>query len=170
MDSFEFCLLNFEFSIMNKVILIVLDGFGIAPAGPGNAITLANPPTINQLSQIYPYCQLQAAGAAVGLPKGEIGSSEVGHVNLGAGRVVLGSLAQINMDIADGDFYKNPAFLTAIDHAKKNQSKLHLIGLLSSGGVHASNEHLYALLYLIKEQNFDRVYIHIITDGRDSLP
>lgn len=155
---------------MNSVILIVLDGFGLAPPGPGNAIYLANPSHINNLLNTYPHTQLRASGEAVGLPQGEVGNTEVGHLNLGAGRIIYQDLPRINMAIADGSFYKNKAFLDCINHVKKNQSKLHLVGLVSEGIVHSSIDHLWALLYLAKENKLEKVFIHAITDGRDSPP
>lgn len=155
---------------MNSVILIVLDGFGIAPPGPGNAIYLANPTFINSLLNTFPNTLLRASGEAVGLPQGEVGNTEVGHLNLGAGRIVYQDLPRINMAIADGSFYKNKSFLDCINHVKKNNSKLHLLGLVSEGIVHSSIDHLWALLYLAKENHLDKVFIHAITDGRDSPP
>jgi len=155
---------------MKSVILVVLDGFGIAPPGPGNAIYLANPVNFNSIIHSYPNTTLKASGEAVGLPAGEVGNTEVGHINLGAGRVVFQDLPRINMSIADGSFYGNAAFLQAITHAKKNRKSLHLMGLLGEGSVHSCPDHLYALLYLCKEQRVNQVYIHGITDGRDSPP
>ncbi len=155
---------------MTPVILIVLDGFGIAPPGPGNSIYLANPTNINSYLYSYPNTTLKSSGQAVGLPAGEVGNTEVGHLNLGAGRIVYQDLPRINMAIADGTFYKNQVFLDAVNHVKKNKSKLHLLGLVGEGNVHSSIEHLYALLYLMKEKGLDKVFLHIITDGRDSSP
>ena len=155
---------------MNSVSLIVLDGWGIAPESPGNAITSSNTPFINSLYQTYPHGQLIASGESVGLPRGEDGNTETGHINLGAGYVVPQDLQRINYAIADGSFFKNQAFLGAIDHARKYESNLHLLGLIGSGRVHSHIEHLLALLQLIKEQDFTRVYLHLITDGRDSPP
>lgn len=154
----------------NRVILCVLDGWGIAPPGPGNAITQANPKNFESLKQKYPYTQLEASGFAVGLPADHDGNSETGHLNIGAGRIVHQDLARINMSIADGSFFNNPALLSAIEHVKKNNSSLHLLGLIGSSGVHAYNEHLYALLMLAARHNLKSVYLHLITDGRDSQP
>src|SRR3990167_10980475 len=137
---------------MTPVILLVLDGFGIAPHGPGNAIYLSNPTNINSYFYIYPNTTLKASGSAVGLPADEVGNTEVGHLNLGAGRIVYQDLPRINMAIADGNFYKNKVFLDAASHVKKNKSNLHILGLVGEGTVHSSVEHLYALLYLMKEQ------------------
>ncbi len=155
---------------MKSAILIVLDGFGLAPPGPGNAIYLANPTTITSFLYTYPNTTLKASGDAVGLPSHEVGNTEVGHINLGAGRIVYQDLPRINMSIADGSFYKNPVFLKAVEHIKKNNSKLHIIGLIGDGSVHSTLDHLYALLYFAKEQGVRDVYIHAITDGRDSPP
>ncbi len=150
--------------------LIILDGWGIAAPGPGNAISLAKTPNFNSFWSTYPHLKLDASDEAVGLPRGEDGNTETGHLNLGAGRIIYQDLPRINLAIADGSFFKNEAFIEAVDHAKKNNSNLHLIGLVGSGGVHSNTEHLYALLHLCKEKDFNRVYIHIITDGRDSPP
>ncbi len=155
---------------MKKVVLLVLDGFGLAPPGPGNAVFLANPPNINSLLHSFPNTTLKASGEAVGLPAGEVGNTEVGHINLGAGRIVYQDLPRINMSIADGSFYKNKAFLEALIHLQNTGKKLHLIGLVGEGTVHSSIEHLYALLYFAKENNLKDVFIHVITDGRDSPP
>ncbi len=155
---------------MQTVILIVLDGYGIAPPGPGNAIYLAHPKNISSFLYSFPNTQLKASGEAVGLPTGEVGNSEVGHLNLGAGRVVYQSLPRINLNIADGSFYKNKALNEAIKHLKKTRGKLHLIGLVSEGSVHASIDHLYALLFFCQENHFKKVYLHGITDGRDAPP
>lgn len=155
---------------MKSVILIVLDGYGISPPGPGNSITLANPSNINSYLYTYPNTTLKASSEAVGLPTGEVGNTEVGHLNLGAGRVVFQDLPRINMAIADGSFFKNPVLLKALDHLKKTNGNWHFIGLVSDGTVHSSIEHLQALLNFSKINNFNRVYIHAITDGRDSPP
>jgi 2,3-bisphosphoglycerate-independent phosphoglycerate mutase len=155
---------------MNSVILIVLDGYGIAPPSPGNAIYLAHPKNINSFYYSFPSTQLKASGEAVGLPSNEVGNTEVGHINLGAGRVVYQSFPRINLSIADGDFYKNKALLESLNHLNKTKGKLHLIGLIGEGVVHASIDHLYALLFFFKEHHFKNVYIHAITDGRDSPP
>lgn len=155
---------------MKSVILIVLDGFGIAPPGPGNAITLANLMNYNSFLQLYPNTTLKASGEAVGLPQKEVGNTEVGHLSLGAGRIIYQDLPRINLSIADGSFYQRPALTKVIEHLKGTGGKLHLIGLLGEGTVHASLEHLYALLYFGKENNLQNLFIHVITDGRDSPP
>lgn len=154
----------------NLVILVVLDGWGIAAPGPGNAISQANTINMNRFLASYPHTELLASGEAVGLPRGEDGNTETGHLNLGAGRIVYQDLVRINMSIADGTFYNNQTLLSAIEHAKKNNSNLHYMGLIGAGGVHSNIEHLYALLELAKKQQFDRVFIHLFTDGRDSPP
>ena len=118
----------------------------------------------------YPHAELSASGEAVGLPKGEAGNTETGHLNLGAGRIVYQDLMRINMSIADGTFFTNKALLDAIEHAKTNNSNLHLMGLIGAGGVHSNIEHLFALLHLCSTQNFDKVFIDLFTDGRDSPP
>lgn len=155
---------------MRPLVLIILDGWGIAPAGPGNAVTLAKTPYLERLMSSYPHGLLNASGESVGLPKGEDGNTETGHMNLGAGYIVYQDLPRINLSIADGSFFKNTAFISAINHARKYGSKLHLMGLIGSGGVHSNIEHLIALLELCKEQGFGKVYLHLITDGRDSPP
>lgn len=155
---------------MKRVILIVLDGYGIAPPGPGNAIYLANPTNMNSFSYSYPNTTLTASGTAVGLPVNEVGNTEVGHINLGAGRVVFQDLPRINMAIADGSFYINPSFNKIPTHLKNTGGKLHIIGLVGEGIVHSSVDHLYALLYFAKEHKIENVFIHVITDGRDSPP
>jgi len=156
--------------ITNLVVLLILDGWGIAPDGKGNSISLAKPRNFKSLIASFPHTQLEASGEAVGLPKGEAGNTETGHLNLGAGRIVYQDLMRINMSIAEGSFFKNPVFIKAIEHCRQNNSKLHLLGLVGGGSIHASMGHLFALLHFAREQNFDNVYLHIFTDGRDSLP
>lgn len=153
-----------------SVILCILDGWGIAPPGPGNAIDIANPKTYNYLLQNYPSTQLLASGPAVGLPEGQDGNSETGHLNIGAGRVVFQDLALINMAIADGSFFTNRALLDTVKHLSSFQSNLHLIGMIGNSGVHSYNEHLFALLLFAKKNNLQNVFLHLITDGRDSPP
>lgn len=154
----------------SSVILCILDGWGIAPPGPGNAIDLANPQTFSHLIKNYPSTQLLASGQAVGLPEGQDGNSETGHLNIGAGRVVFQDLALINMAIADGSFFTNRALLDTVRHLTSFQSNLHLIGMIGNSGVHSYNEHLFALMLFAKKNNIKNVYIHLITDGRDSPP
>lgn len=156
--------------MIRPVVLVILDGWGIAPKGPGNAITLAQTPTMSQLWNSFPHTQLAAAGEAVGLPHGEDGNTETGHLNIGAGQIVYQDLPRINMSIANGTFFDNPAFKNATDHVNNYHSKLHLIGLIGSGGVHSNTEHLFALIRLAKQHHLSDVYLHLITDGRDSPP
>lgn len=150
------------------VVLLVFDGFGIAPPSRGNAITLANMPNYGQFIHQYPAITLQASGEVVGLPWGEMGNSEVGHLNIGGGKIVYQSLPFINKAIFDGSFYTNKQFLNVIEHVKQNNSKLHLMGLVSDGGIHSSQNHLYALLELCQKQQVKEVYIHAFLDGRDT--
>lgn len=152
------------------VVLIILDGWGVAPDSFGNAISQAKLPTFRRLLANFPNTTLQASGEAVGLPYSEPGNSEVGHLNIGAGRVVYQDLPRINMSIADGSFLSNKTLLNAIAKAKAGNSKVHLIGLVGPAGVHSSTEHLYALLWMLKEQACSEVYLHLFTDGRDSSP
>jgi 2,3-bisphosphoglycerate-independent phosphoglycerate mutase len=156
----------------NPVILLIFDGFGIAPAGSGNAVTQAKMQNYINLSARFPHGQLQASGEAVGLTPGEVGSTEVGHLNLGAGRVVYQDLPRINMSIAEGSFIKIPAFLEAVEHISKTGGNLHLMGLVSTGNVHASIEHLYALLWFARNEGLakEQVKIHAFLDGRDTPP
>lgn len=154
----------------SRVALVILDGWGIGPDYPGNAIKLAHTPTFDMLMATSPHTELVASGVAVGLPSGEDGNTETGHLNLGAGRIVYQDLPRINMSIASGDFFQNKAFLKAAAHVKANGSNLHLLGLIGQGGVHSSNDHLYALLHFCREQKLSKVYLHLITDGRDSPP
>src|SRR3989344_3242936 len=152
------------------VVLIIMDGWGVAPSGDGNAITKAQTPNFTKLLKNYPTMTIHASGNEVGLMFGEMGNSEVGHLNIGSGRVYYQSCPRINQDIASGAFFTNPAFLSAIEKVKKNKSKLHLVGLVSSGNVHASNAHLYALLELCKKEKLTKnVFVHAILDGRDAL-
>ncbi|MEK7521757.1 MAG: 2,3-bisphosphoglycerate-independent phosphoglycerate mutase [Patescibacteria group bacterium] len=153
------------------VVLIVMDGWGIAPAGPGNPILQANLPNLRAFWAGFPHTTLHASGEAVGLPRGEVGNTETGHLNLGAGRIVYQDLLRINTSIANGKFFQNSAFLDAIEHVKKNNSHLHLMGLVGGSGVHSSTEHLIALLRLCKEKGLSKeVLIQAFTDGRDSPP
>lgn len=152
------------------VVLCILDGYGLSDRVDGNAVKLANTPNLDDLMAMYPTTTLKACGNAVGLPEGQMGNSEVGHLNIGAGRIVYQSLTLINKAVEDGTFFTNEAFLKAIQHAKDNDSKLHIWGLLSNGGVHSSNEHIYALLKLAKDQGLEKVYVHAFLDGRDVAP
>lgn len=151
------------------VVLAILDGWGVAPDAAGNAITRAKTPNYSRLVREYPAMTLYASGNEVGLAFGDMGNSEVGHLNIGAGRVYYQTLPRVNKSIDDESFFTNQAFLDAVAHVKKNKSALHLIGLVSPGNVHASEEHLYALLRLAKQHKIKRVYIHAILDGRDTV-
>lgn len=152
------------------VLLCILDGWGLAPDSPGNAITQAKTPNIDSFFATYPHTQLSASGEAVGLPRGEVGNTETGHLNLGAGRIVYQDLARINMSVADGTFFENKEILGAVNHAREKGSNLHIMGLVGAGGVHSSLDHLFSILKICKQQNFANVYIHAFTDGRDSPP
>ena len=155
---------------MKKVLLMILDGVGIRSDNHGNALKKAKTPNLDYLFNNYPNSKLEASGRAVGLPSGQMGNSEVGHMNIGAGRIVLEPLTMIDKKIIDGSFFTNKEILDVMQHVKKNNSKLHLFGLLSDGGVHSHINHLLALLDMCKENDIKRVYIHICTDGRDVDP
>lgn len=155
---------------LHPMVLVILDGWGIAPAGKGNAIELANKPFFNSISVSYPHSRLIASGESVGLPKGEPGNSEVGHLNLGAGKIVYQDLPRINSAIADGTFLQNEVLGKAFEHVKTNNSTLNIMGLVGTGGVHSSVEHMYALLWAAKEKGVKNVFLHLFTDGRDSSP
>lgn len=151
------------------LILMILDGFGIA-GDKGNAIKAANKPNIDRLFSSNPVTQIGASGMDVGLPDGQMGNSEVGHTNIGAGRVVYQELTRITKSIQDGDFFNNEALCNAIDNAVKNGTALHIMGLLSDGGVHSHNTHLYGILELAKKKGLEKVYVHAFLDGRDVPP
>ncbi len=157
---------------MNKkpTVLMILDGYGLNRETEGNAIAHANKPNLDQLFANYPFVEGHASGLDVGLPHGQMGNSEVGHLNMGAGRTVYQELTRITKDILDNDFFDNKAFLAATSNCKKNETDLHLFGLLSDGGVHSHITHLYALLRLAKQQNVPNVYVHCFLDGRDTPP
>ena len=152
------------------VVLMILDGYGLNDKTEGNAVAMAKTPVMDELMSKYPFVRGNASGMAVGLPEGQMGNSEVGHLNMGAGRIVYQELTRITKAIADGDFFENEEMLAAIENCKKNNSDLHLWGLLSDGGVHSHNTHLYAILELCKKQNFENVYVHPFFDGRDTPP
>src|SRR3989339_822890 len=160
---------NQSFKRPKPAVLLIIDGFGVAPDSEGNAVTRAKMPFFRKLIQNFPAMTLRASGEEVGLSWGEMGNSEVGHLAIGAGRVYYQTLPRINRDIAVGTFFKNQSFIKAFDYAKKNNSAVHLIGMVSTGRVHSMDEHCYALLELAKQQKFDRVYIHAILDGRDTV-
>lgn len=153
---------------MNKVLLCVLDGVGINNNKYGNAIKNANTPNLDLFIKNYPNKQINASGNYVGLPKNQMGNSEVGHLTIGAGRIVYQSLELINKSIDNGTFFDNESFINAINHAKENNSKLHILGLLSDGGVHSHINHIKAILKLCKKHNFSNIYFHVFTDGRDT--
>lgn len=154
---------------MKKVLLCVLDGVGLSKIKDGNALINADKPNIDYLMKEYPNKGINASGTFVGLPDGQMGNSEVGHLTIGAGRIIYQSLELINRAIKDESFYSNESFLNAIRHAKENNSKLHIMGLLSDGGVHSHINHIKALLKLCKKEDFSNVYFHIFTDGRDTF-
>ncbi|MDY3827268.1 MAG: 2,3-bisphosphoglycerate-independent phosphoglycerate mutase [Clostridium sp.] len=152
------------------VMLMILDGFGEAPKSEGNAVSIANKPNFDRLVKEYPHSDLQASGMAVGLPEGQMGNSEVGHLNIGAGRIVYQELTRITKSIADKDFFENEALLKAMKNAKENNTSLHLMGLLSNGGVHSHIDHLRGLLEFAKKEGLQKVYVHAFMDGRDVPP
>ncbi len=152
------------------LMLIIFDGWGYREAKEGNAVLAARTPNLDRLTKEYPWCFLEASGEAVGLPDNLMGNSEVGHLNIGAGRVVYQDLTRINISIGNGDFFKNPTFLNAISNVNVNNSSLHLMGLVSYGGVHSCITHLYALIKLAKEKGVKKVYVHSFLDGRDVPP
>ena len=150
--------------------IIIMDGYGINPSTVGNAIIADGSKYINELKATYPNAQLGASGMSVGLPDGQMGNSEVGHLNIGAGRIVYQDLTKITKDIRNGEFFKNPELIRAMQAAKTNGTNLHLFGLVSTGGVHSHTEHLYALIEMAKQQGLNDVYVHAFTDGRDVAP
>jgi 2,3-bisphosphoglycerate-independent phosphoglycerate mutase len=152
------------------MVLIILDGWGSREASPDNAITQAHPVHFWDLQDRYPHTLLECAGNSVGLPRGQMGNSEVGHLNIGAGRVVYQEITRIDHAIEDGSFYRNPAFLEALNLIRQNGGKVHLMGLLSDGGVHSELSHLYALLQLCRDNQVDKVFVHGFLDGRDVPP
>lgn len=152
------------------VVLMVLDGYGLNERTEGNAIAMANTPVMDKLMAECPFVKGNASGLYVGLPDGQMGNSEVGHMNIGAGRVIYQDLTRITKSIQDGDFFENKGLLAAIENCKKNDSDLHLWGLVSDGGVHSHNTHIYGLLELAKRQGLSKVYVHCFLDGRDTPP
>ena len=152
------------------IMLMILDGFGINENEKGNAVKLANTPNIDKLMKTWPTTQIHTSGLAVGLPEGQMGNSEVGHTNIGAGRIVYQDLTRITKSIEEGEFFSIKELTSAIDNCKRHNSKLHIMGLLSDGGVHSHIRHLYALLELAKRKDFEDVYVHCLLDGRDTPP
>ncbi len=153
------------------VVLVILDGWGLAPPGPGNAIELADTPVFDAFWERYPHTELAASGPAVGLPPGQMGNSEVGHLTIGSGRVLFQDLVRVNQAIANGSFFENPALVSAVQRARDHRGDVHLLGLVSSGGVHSHIDHLRALLTLAEREGMDgHTWIHAFTDGRDVSP
>ena len=153
-----------------QYLLMVMDGVGLNDEEKGNAFKMANTPNLDRLIAKYPNTHIATSGMAVGLPEGQMGNSEVGHTNIGAGRIVYQELTRITKSIEDGDFFTNEEFINAIENCKKHNSKLHILGLLSDGGVHSHNRHLYGLLEMAKRRDFENVYVHCFLDGRDTPP
>ena len=151
-------------------VLMILDGYGLRDEKKGNGIAEANTPVMDKLMAEYPFVKGNASGLAVGLPDGQMGNSEVGHMNMGAGRIIYQELTKITKAIDDGDFFENKALLAACENAKKNGTALHLMGLVSDGGVHSHITHIYGILELAKRQGLDKVYVHCFLDGRDTPP
>lgn len=151
-------------------VLMILDGYGLNEKNEGNAVAQAKKPNLDKLMQECPWVRGNASGMAVGLPEGQMGNSEVGHMNMGAGRIVYQELTRITKEIIDGTFFENPALMKAVENCKRNNSSLHLMGLLSDGGVHSHNTHLYGLLELAKRNGLEKVYVHCFLDGRDTPP
>ena len=151
-------------------VLMILDGYGLNENTTGNAVAEGQTPVMDRLMAEYPFVKGNASGMAVGLPDGQMGNSEVGHLNMGAGRIVYQDLTKITKAIQDGDFFENKALLAACENAKKNNSALHMFGLVSDGGVHSHNTHIYGLLELAKRQGVEKVYVHCFLDGRDTPP
>ncbi len=151
-------------------VLMILDGFGLNERTDSNAVYKANTPNLDNLKKTYPFVKGYASGLAVGLPDGQMGNSEVGHLNMGAGRIVYQELTRISKEIEDGTFFQNEALIAGIENVKKNGSALHLYGLLSDGGVHSHNTHLYGLLEMAKREGISKVYVHCFLDGRDTSP
>lgn len=152
------------------VVLLILDGYGLNDKKEGNAVYMAKTPVMDRLMKEYPFVKGNASGMAVGLPDGQMGNSEVGHLNMGAGRIVYQELTRITKEIQDGTFFENPELMHAVNNCKENNSALHLYGLLSDGGVHSHNTHLYGLLELAKRNGLEKVYVHAFLDGRDTPP
>ncbi len=155
---------------MKPVLLTIIDGFGLRDEQKGNAVKLARKPNLDKLWSIYPHSTLDASGTEVGLPKGQMGNSEVGHLNIGAGRIVYQPLQLINKNIEDKSFFQNQQLLEVMNHVNINHSKLHIFGLLSDGGIHSHISHIFALLEMAKQQQVEQVYVHAFLDGRDTLP
>lgn len=151
-------------------VLLILDGYGLNEKTEGNAVALAKTPVMDRMMKEYPFVKGYASGMAVGLPDGQMGNSEVGHLNMGAGRIVYQELTRITKEIQDGTFFTNPALVAAVENCKKNNSALHAFGLISDGGVHSHLTHLYGLLEMAKKNSLEKVYVHCFLDGRDTPP
>ena len=156
--------------IKGPTVLFILDGYGLNEKTEGNAVALAKTPVMDRMMKEYPFVKGYASGMAVGLPDGQMGNSEVGHLNMGAGRIVYQELTRITKEIQDGTFFTNPALVAAVENCKKNNSALHAFGLISDGGVHSHLTHLYGLLEMAKKNNLEKVYVHCFLDGRDTPP
>src|SRR5438309_5496536 len=152
------------------LVLIILDGWGYSPKTEANAIALARKPIYDRLLREYPNTLIHTSGPFVGLPEGQMGNSEVGHLNIGAGRIVHMDITRIDLMIQNGEFFSDPTLTAAMKHARSGGRRLHLFGLVSDGGVHSQQAHLYALLKMAKQQGVDRVFVHAFMDGRDTLP
>src|SRR5271167_2128725 len=152
------------------LVLIILDGWGYSPKAEANAIALARKPVYDRLLREYPNTLIQTSGPSVGLPDGQMGNSEVGHLNIGAGRIVHMDSTRIELMVQSGEFFSHSVLVAAMKNARSGGRKLHLFGLVSDGGVHSYQTHLYALLTMAKQQGVDRVYVHAFMDGRDTLP
>ena len=151
-------------------VLMILDGYGLNDNCEHNAVCEGKTPVMDQLMSQCPFVKGEASGMAVGLPEGQMGNSEVGHLNMGAGRIVYQELTRITKSIQDGDFFRIPEFITAVENCKKHDSALHMFGLVSDGGVHSHNTHIYGLLELAKKNGLKKVYVHCFLDGRDTPP
>ena len=169
-DSWIFNLRSGDIMAKKTHVIMILDGYGLNPDHNHNAVWLANTPVMDKLEAEYPFVQGYASGLAVGLPDGQMGNSEVGHTNMGAGRVVYQELTRISKAIDDGDFFENEELLAAINNAKEHDSSLHFMGLVSPGGVHSHTDHLYGLLEMAKRNGLKKVYVHCFMDGRDTPP
>ena len=156
--------------IPKPLVLIILDGWGYAPPSNANAISLARKPNYDRLLAEFPNTLIHTSGRYVGLPTGQMGNSEVGHLNIGAGRVVYMDITKIDLMIENGEFFSNPAFLKAMETARTGERRLHLFGLVSDGGVHSHQNHLYSILKMAKQNGVERVFVHCFMDGRDTLP
>ena len=156
--------------MQNTKLLLILDGWGYSPSAENNAIALANTPSWDYLVTNYPNTLIGTSGASVGLPDGQMGNSEVGHLTIGSGRLIEQDFTRIENDIESGEFFKNSSICQALTDTNKNDKAVHILGLLSDGGVHSHQNHIHAILELAKQQGCKQVYFHVITDGRDTPP